>query len=74
VIIHDKELPVTTRVLYQVFSPYGEVEKIFKFQTMGDFNARVNFYSHKDAINAFCKFQGCQIYEGCCELGFLLCW
>ena len=31
VIIHDKELPVTTRVLYEVFSPYGEVEKIFKF-------------------------------------------
>ena len=45
VIIHDKELPGTTHVLYQVFSPYGEVEKISKFQTMGDFHARVNFYS-----------------------------
>jgi len=37
VIIHDKELLVTTHVLYQVFSLYGEVENIFKFQTMGGF-------------------------------------
>ena len=35
---------------------------------MGDFHARVNFYSHKDAVTAFCKLQGRQIYEGCCEL------
>jgi len=34
VIIHNKELPVTTNVLHQVFSPYGEVENITKFQTM----------------------------------------
>lgn len=68
VIIHDKELPVTKNLLYQVFSPYGEVEKIARFQTMGDFYARVNFYSHRDAVNAFCKLQGRQIYEGCCEL------
>jgi len=31
VTIHDKELPGTTRVLYQVFSLYGEVEIFFKF-------------------------------------------
>ena len=43
VIIHGKELLVTTRVLYQVFSPYEEAEKIFKFQTIGDFHARVYF-------------------------------
>ena len=37
VIIHDKKLPVTKNLLYQVFSCYGEVEKIARFQTMGDF-------------------------------------
>jgi len=37
VIIHDKELLVTTGVLYQGFSPYGEVKNISKFQTIGDF-------------------------------------
>ena len=68
VIIHDKDLHVTTRVLYQVVSSYGEVEKISKFQTIGDFHAWVNFYSHNDAVNAFCKLQGHQIYEECCEL------
>lgn len=35
---------------------------------MGNFYARVNFYSQWDAVNVFCKLQGCQIYEGCCEL------
>ena len=44
VFIHDKELPVTTNVLYQVFSLYGDVEKIARFPTMVDFHARVNFY------------------------------
>jgi len=68
VITHDKELPVTKNLLYQVFSCYGEVEKIARFQTMGDFYARVNFYLHRDAVNAFCTLQGRHIYEGCCEL------
>ena len=67
-IIHDKALPVTTNVLYQVFSPYGDVEKIVRFQTKGDFHARVNFYSYWDTVHAFCKLQGRQIYDGCCEL------
>ena len=35
---------------------------------MGDFHAPMNFYSHKDSVNAFCKLQGHQIYEECCEL------
>jgi len=39
VIIHDIALPVTTNVLYQVFSPDGDVEKIVRFQTMSDFHA-----------------------------------
>ena len=43
VIIHDKTLLVTTNVLYQVFSPYVDVEKIVRFQTRGDFHAQVNF-------------------------------
>jgi len=68
VIIYDKALPVTTNVLYQVFSPYGDVEKISRFQTMGDFHTRVNFYSYRDVVHAFCKLQGRQIYDGCCEL------
>jgi len=62
-IIHNKELPITNNVPYQVFSPYGEVEKIAKFQTIGDFQARVNFYPHLNAVNAFYKFQGHQIYD-----------
>jgi len=57
VIIHDKELPVTKNLLYQVFSRYEEVDKITRFQTMGDFYARVNFNSHRDAVNPFCKLQ-----------------
>jgi len=35
---------------------------------MGDVHARVNFCSPKDAINAYCLLEDCQIYEGCCEL------
>ena len=58
VIIHDKALLITTNVLYQVFSPYEDVEKIARFQTRGDFHARVNLYSHKDVAHAFCKLQG----------------
>jgi len=57
-----------TNVLYQFISPYGDVEKISIFQTRGDFRARVNFNSHMVAVHAFCKLQGCQIYNGCCEL------
>ena len=56
-IIHDKTLPVTTNVLYQVFSPYEDVEKIVRFQTRVDFHARVNFYSYRDAVHAFCNFK-----------------
>ena len=67
VIIHDKALLVTTNILYLVFSHYRDVEKIGRFQSMGNFHARVNFYSHRD-VNAFCKIQGHQIYEGCYEL------
>ena len=37
---------------------------------MGEFHARVNFYSPRDAMNAFCKLQGRQIYEDCYELDF----
>jgi len=58
VIIHDKELPVTMHVLYHFFSPYGDVEKISKFQTMENSHARVNLYSHKDVVSAFCKLEG----------------
>ena len=67
-IIHDKAISVTTNVLYQVFSPYGDIEKIARFQTRGDFHALVNLYSHKDAVYAFCELQGHQIYDPCCEL------
>jgi len=68
VIIRNKELPIKTHVLNQVFSPYGEVEKTAKFQTMGDFCAPMNFYSHMDVVNVLCKLRGHQIYENCCEL------
>ena len=51
-----------------MFSLYGDVENITGFRTMGEFHARVNFYSTRDAVNAFCKLQGLQIYEGCCQL------
>ena len=42
--------------------------KVVRFQTMGDFHARVNFYSYRDVVHAFCEFQGRQIYDDCCEL------
>jgi len=35
---------------------------------MGNFYAQVNFYSHGDAVKAFCNIQNCQIYESGCEL------
>ena len=68
VIIHDKALSVMENVLYQVFSSYGDVESNARFQTMGDFHARVNFYSYGDTVHAFCELQGRQIYDDCCEL------
>jgi len=64
VIIRDKELPITTNVPHHVFSPYGNVESIARFWTMGNVHARVNFYSPEDSIEAYCLLQGCQIYEG----------
>jgi len=33
-----------------------------------DLLAWVNFYLPNDAIDAYYLLQGCQIYEGCCEL------
>lgn len=68
VIICNKPWPITMNARYQVFSSYGDVENIARFHTMGDFHARVNFHSPRDAVNAFCKLQGCRIYEDCCEL------
>jgi len=56
IIIRDKELPITTNVLYRVLSPYEHVEKIARFQIMHDFHAQINF-SQWDAINAFCMLQ-----------------
>ena len=52
----------------RIFSPCGNVESTARFQIMGDVQARVNFYSPEDAIHAYCLLQGCQIYEGRCEL------
>ena len=57
VIIRDKELPITTNVLYRIFSPHGDVEKIIGFQTMSDFHAQANFYSYGDANHAFANFK-----------------
>jgi len=37
---------------------------------MDEFHAQVNFYSPRDAVNAFYKLQGSQIYKDCCELHF----
>ena len=71
-IIHDEALSVTINVLYQVFSPYGDVEKIVRFQTRGDFHARVNFYSYRGTVHAFCKLQSRRIYDGCCDWIFTL--
>ena len=62
-IIRGKEFPATINVLYQVFSPYGEVEKMAQFWTMGNFLAGVNLYLHMDAVKAFCKLQDCQISD-----------
>ena len=58
-IIHDKALPipVTINVMYQVFSLYEDVEKIVRFQTMGDFHAWMNFNSHRDVVHAFANFR-----------------
>ena len=68
VVMHNKPWPVTTSALNHVFSLYGDVENITRFRTMGEFHARVNFYSPIDAVNTFCELQGHQIYEDCWEL------
>jgi len=47
VIIRDKKLPIATNVLYQVFSPCGDVESIARLRTMDDVHARVNFIHPK---------------------------
>ena len=51
-----------------MFSLYGDVENMSRFRAMGEFHAPVNFYSPRDAMNAFHKLQGHQIYENCSEL------
>ena len=35
---------------------------------MGDFHARMNFYSHRDAVHGFRELQGRHIYDSCCQL------
>jgi len=68
VVIHNKSWPVTTSALNHIFSLHRDVENITRFWAIGEFHTRVNFYSPRDAVTAFCKLQERQIYEDCCEL------
>ena len=69
VVIRNKPWLVTTSALNHFFSLSRDVENITRFWTMGEFHTRVNFYSPRDVVNAFCKLQACQIYEDHCDLG-----
>ncbi|KAL3633161.1 hypothetical protein CASFOL_026145 [Castilleja foliolosa] len=60
--------PITEKVLHQVFSPYGSVEKIVTSEKSAGFQALIQYESHLSAISARNFLQGRDIYDGCCRL------
>ncbi|GJV56242.1 polypyrimidine tract-binding protein homolog 3 [Tanacetum coccineum] len=68
VTIHHMIYPITVEVLNQIFSPHGYVEKVVIFQKSAHVQALIQFQSRQNAIVARNSLQGCNIYEGCCQL------
>ncbi|GJT94253.1 polypyrimidine tract-binding protein homolog 3 [Tanacetum coccineum] len=60
--------PITVEVLNQIFSPHGYVEKFVTFQKSAHVQALIQFQSRQNVIVARNSLQGCNIYEGCCQL------
>ncbi|KAL4280747.1 hypothetical protein GQ457_03G020220 [Hibiscus cannabinus] len=65
--------PISTEALYQVFSPYGVVEKIVLLQQSGDFQVLIQFRECQNAIYARNFLQGHYIYDGCCRMDIQFC-
>nr|GEY30847.1 polypyrimidine tract-binding protein homolog 3 [Tanacetum cinerariifolium] len=65
---HYMIYPITVEVLNQIFSPHGYVEKVVIFQKSAHVQALIQFQSRQNAIVARNSLQGCNIYEGCCQL------
>eukprot|EP00002_Diphylleia_rotans_P006898 TRINITY_DN1633_c0_g1_i1.p1 TRINITY_DN1633_c0_g1~~TRINITY_DN1633_c0_g1_i1.p1 ORF type:complete len:466 (+),score=77.46 TRINITY_DN1633_c0_g1_i1:56-1453(+) len=59
--------PITVDVLHQVFSPFGNVQKIVIFQK-GDLSALIQFDNVQSALAAKSSLDGREIYAGCCTL------
>ncbi|GJZ72549.1 polypyrimidine tract-binding protein homolog 3 [Tanacetum coccineum] len=68
VTIHQMLYPITMEVLHQVFSPHGYVVKVIIFQKSARVQALIQFQSRRNAIATRNSLQGCNIYEGCCQL------
>ncbi|GKD68124.1 polypyrimidine tract-binding protein homolog 3 [Tanacetum coccineum] len=68
VTIHHTIYPITVEVLNQIFSPHGYVEKVVIFQKSAHVQALIQFQSRQNAMVARNSLQGCNIYEGCCQL------
>ncbi|GJU44546.1 polypyrimidine tract-binding protein homolog 3 [Tanacetum coccineum] len=66
--IHHMIYLITVEVLHQVFSPLRYVEKVVIFHKSVGFQTLIQFQSPKNAIAARNSLQGCNIYEGCCQL------
>lgn len=59
--------PITIDIMHQIFSKYGEVQKIILFNKSG-FQALVQFGDLGSAVNARNSLQRQNIYSGCCTL------
>ncbi|KAL3642214.1 Polypyrimidine tract-binding protein 1 [Castilleja foliolosa] len=68
VTIYHMVYPITEKVLHQVFSPYGSVEKIVTSEKSTGFHALIQYESHQSAISARNFLQGRNIYDDCCQL------
>ncbi|KAJ1278465.1 hypothetical protein BS78_04G081500 [Paspalum vaginatum] len=65
--------PITEKVLYDVFSPFGVVERVLVDKLLvakGPIPvfAQVVFQSRYEAADAFGELHGRNIYDGCCQM------
>lgn len=68
VTVHNVLYPITMEVLYQLFSPYGNVEKIVRVENPVHFQALVQYQLRCSAIRAKTSLHGRNIYDNCCKL------
>lgn len=68
VIIENKSQPVTLHTLKQIFSRFGDVQKIVTFIKNSTWQALIQMADLVAAQNARTHLNGMNVYDGCCTL------